>query len=86
MQLINTTSKAIASFAACLAIISYLATGVVSAATAIAYLKTLWPELDAQLGTVALLFFFACLTVSQRPLTVIKGHKWSYDTVIDSRQ
>ncbi|KAG5191738.1 amino acid permease-domain-containing protein [Tribonema minus] len=59
--LINTTSKAIASFAACLAIISYIATGVVSAATAIAYLRTLWPELDAQLATVALLFFFACL-------------------------
>ncbi len=31
--LINTTSKAIASIAACLGVISYIATGVVSATT-----------------------------------------------------
>lgn len=37
--LINTTSKSVASFAACLAIISYIATGVVSAATAVSYLQ-----------------------------------------------
>ncbi|CAB1120890.1 CAT [Ectocarpus sp. CCAP 1310/34] len=37
--LINTTSKPVASFAACLAVISYIATGVVSAATAISYLQ-----------------------------------------------
>lgn len=39
--LINTTSKPVASFAACLAVISYIATGVVSAATAISYLQVL---------------------------------------------
>lgn len=37
--LINTTSKPVASFAACLAVISYVATGVVSAATAVSYLQ-----------------------------------------------
>ena len=37
--LINTTSKAMASFAATLAMVSYLATGVVSATTAIDYLS-----------------------------------------------
>lgn len=37
--LINTTSKPMASLAACLAVISYIATGVVSAATAISYLQ-----------------------------------------------
>ncbi|CAN0427988.1 unnamed protein product, partial [Discosporangium mesarthrocarpum] len=59
--LINTTSKPMASFAACLAIISYIATGVVSATTAIAYLQTVWEGLDLVVGTVLLLFFFACL-------------------------
>ena len=39
--LINTTSKPVASFAACLAVISYIATGVVSAATAASYLQVL---------------------------------------------
>lgn len=37
--LINTSSKPVASFAACLAVISYIATGVVSAATAVSYLQ-----------------------------------------------
>lgn len=59
--LINTTSKAVASFAACLAIISYIATAVVSAATATAYLRTVYP-VDEMVGTIGLLFFFACLT------------------------
>ena len=39
--LINATSKPVASFAACLAVISYIATGVVSAATAVSYLQVL---------------------------------------------
>ncbi|CAM9832328.1 unnamed protein product, partial [Phaeothamnion confervicola] len=60
--LINTASKAVASFAACLAIISYIATGVVSASTAVAYLQTLLPGLAPVWSTVGLLFFFACLT------------------------
>lgn len=60
--LINTTSKSIASVSACLGVISYIATGVVSASTAIAYLTTLLPGLDQDLGTIALLFIFACLT------------------------
>lgn len=39
--LINTSSKPVASFAACLAVISYIATGVVSAATAVSYLQVI---------------------------------------------
>eukprot|EP00752_Nemacystus_decipiens_P004270 g3901.t1 len=59
--LINTTSKPAASFAACLAVISYIATGVVSAATAISYLQTLVPAAGLMACTIGLLFFFACL-------------------------
>ncbi|CAM9488488.1 unnamed protein product [Ectocarpus sp. 13 AM-2016] len=59
--LINTTSKPVASFAACLAVISYIATGVVSAATAISYLQTLIPAAGLMTCTIGLLFFFACL-------------------------
>ncbi|CAN0118008.1 unnamed protein product [Scytosiphon promiscuus] len=59
--LINTTSKPVASFAACLAVISYIATGVVSAATAISYLQTLLPAAGLMTCTIGLLFFFACL-------------------------
>ncbi|CAM9516623.1 unnamed protein product, partial [Ascophyllum nodosum] len=59
--LINATSKPVASFAACLAVISYTATGVVSAATAVSYLQTLVPSADLVACTIVLLLIFACL-------------------------
>ncbi|CAN0289149.1 unnamed protein product [Ascophyllum nodosum] len=59
--LINATSKPVASFAACLAVISYIATGVVSAATAASYLQTLVPSVGLMTCTIGLLFIFACL-------------------------
>lgn len=42
--LLNTTSKYRASVAACLTILSYMATAVISASTAIYYLQLLWPH------------------------------------------
>eukprot|EP00536_Pseudo-nitzschia_multiseries_P015590 jgi/Psemu1/320890/estExt_fgenesh1_pm.C_9170002 len=63
--LLNCTSKQTASMAAVFAIIAYITTGVVSALEAIAYLQTILPEnyqIDQQLSTIALLFFFCLLT------------------------
>uniref|UniRef100_A0A7S1UN14 Amino acid permease/ SLC12A domain-containing protein n=1 Tax=Phaeomonas parva TaxID=124430 RepID=A0A7S1UN14_9STRA len=59
--LINTTSKPVAATAACLAVISYIATGVVSATTAISYLQVLVPDLPLITGVVVLHAFFALL-------------------------
>jgi len=61
--LLNTTSKATASIAACLTILSYMATGVVSAADACQYLQTVWTELDVYAATIILLGFFAVLSL-----------------------
>ncbi|GMH70310.1 hypothetical protein TrRE_jg7591, partial [Triparma retinervis] len=60
--LLNCTSKQFASMAACFAIIAYITTGVVSALTAIAYLKTLLPWLPLETSTIILLVFFYLLT------------------------
>jgi amino acid transporter len=61
--LINTTSKAVASIAAALGVLSYIATGVVSAASACYYLQSVLPheEFDVVLATLMLLFAFAIL-------------------------
>jgi len=51
--------------AAVFAIIAYITTGVVSALEAIAYLQTILPEdcqIDQQIATISLLFFFCILT------------------------
>jgi amino acid transporter len=60
--LLNTTSKRVAAFGAALGILSYLATGVVSGASAANYLGT-QVELPIVLTTVGLLFFFALLNI-----------------------
>jgi len=63
----NTTSKRIAAMAACLSIISYVATAVVSAESAVQYLQLLAPSIDnlagTLLGTVAVLGAFALLNL-----------------------
>ena len=63
----NTTSKRIAAMAACLSLISYVATAVVSAESAVQYLQLLVPPIDnlagTLLGTVALLGVFALLNL-----------------------
>ncbi|ETV70259.1 hypothetical protein, variant [Aphanomyces astaci] len=60
--LLNTTSKRVASVAASLAILSYIATGVVSGTSACTYLASTFPGIPIVGSTVGLLFFFAALT------------------------
>ncbi len=61
--LINCTRKFDASFAACLTLLSYLATAVISAKTAVEYLRTLLPYLPPLEATAAVLLIFAGLTI-----------------------
>jgi amino acid transporter len=61
--LLNTTTKRIASVAASLAILSYIATGVVSGTSACNYLASQVPSLPIVPATVGLLFFFSVLSL-----------------------
>ena len=61
--LLNTTSKMMASFAATLTILSYMATAVISANEAIHYLHHLIPSMPIIIATIGLLLFFALLTI-----------------------
>lgn len=61
--LLNTTSKSIASFAATLTLLSYMATAVISANEAIHYLHHLVPSIPIILATIVLLSFFGVLTI-----------------------
>lgn len=61
--LLNTTSKFMASFAATLTILSYMATAVISANEAIHYLHHLIPSMPIIAATICLLGFFALLTI-----------------------
>ena len=65
--LLNTTSKRAAALASCLSMLSYVATAVVSAYSAVAYVQPLWPwagtPTGAAAGTVGLLAVFAGLTL-----------------------
>ena len=61
--LLNTTSKFRASIAACLTILSYMATAVISAVEAMHYVDHLWAGLPVTWATVGLLAFFMCLTI-----------------------
>lgn len=61
--LLNTTSKFRASLAACLTILSYLATAVISAGEAMHYLHNLAHSLPIIAATIGLLGFFAFLSV-----------------------
>ncbi len=61
--LLNTTTKAKASVAACLSILAYLATAVINAEECMRYALHLWPHLDVLRGTVALLVGFAVLNL-----------------------
>ncbi len=61
--LLNTTSKFRASMAACMTILSYIATAVISAGEAMHYAKNLFPPLDPFTATIGLLAFFALLTI-----------------------
>ncbi|MEZ5403537.1 MAG: APC family permease [Bryobacteraceae bacterium] len=61
--LLNTTSKFRASMAACMTILSYVATAVISAGEAMHYAKNLWEPLPTFEATVALLGLFALLNI-----------------------
>ena len=61
--LLNTTSKSLASMAACLTILSYTATAVISANEAMHYGHSIWPLLPVMSATVGLLAVFMVLTI-----------------------
>lgn len=61
--LLNTTSKRAASVAACLTVLSYMATAVISALEGMHYVHELWHGLDVMTGTIVLLAFFMILTI-----------------------
>lgn len=59
--LLNTTSKKIAALGACLSLIAYIATAVVSANTAAEYLHGIWEDCNVILATIIILGIFATL-------------------------
>jgi amino acid transporter len=61
--LLNTTSKSMASFAATLTILSYIATSVISANEAMHYLQHIIPSLNVIIATIGVLLLFASLTI-----------------------
>jgi amino acid transporter len=61
--LLNTTSKRTASLAACLTLLSYMATAVISATEAMHYVHHLWEGLPVIPATIGLLAFFMGLTI-----------------------
>jgi amino acid transporter len=61
--LLNTTSKQMASLAATLTLLSYMATAVISANEAMHYLHHLVPNMPVIIATMALLGVFAMLTI-----------------------
>jgi amino acid transporter len=61
--LLNTTSKAQASLAACLTLLSYIATAVISANEALHYAHHVFHWVPVIVGTVVLLLLFAMLNV-----------------------
>ncbi|MGY4385078.1 amino acid transporter [Pedobacter sp. UYP24] len=61
--LLNTTTKRTASFAACLTILSYMATAVISAYEAMFYLHDIVHALPLIIATIIVLFIFMALTI-----------------------
>ncbi|MBP7156933.1 MAG: APC family permease [Flavobacteriales bacterium] len=61
--LLNTTNKTNASVAACLTILSYMATAVISGNEAMHYLHSLWHSLPIMIATVVVLTIFLFLTI-----------------------
>jgi len=61
--LLNTTNKKLAAGAACLTLLSYIATAVISAGEAMHYAHNLWGGLDVFWATIGLLGVFALLNI-----------------------
>ena len=64
--LLNTTNKTSATMAACLTILSYMATAVISASEAMHYLHSLIHALPVITATLIVLTFFLLLSVRDR--------------------
>ncbi|WPQ62556.1 APC family permease [Chitinophaga sancti] len=62
--LLNTTSKSNASIAACLTILSYMTTAVISASEAMHYLHGIFPSVNVILATTLLITVFLLLVMS----------------------
>ncbi len=66
--LLNTTSKFRASIAACLTILSYMATAVISASEGMHYVSSLWhglPVIEATIGLLALFMVLSIIGISE---------------------
>jgi amino acid transporter len=61
--LLNSTSKFAAALAACMTILSYIATAVISSKTAVEYLHSIFPTLSVIEGTIVVLGIFAVLAI-----------------------
>ncbi len=61
--LLNTSTKKVASFAAVLTVLSYMATAVISASEAMHYLHTLFSDINIIIATVLILFLFSGLAI-----------------------
>ena len=61
--LLNCTSKFAAAMAACMTILSYIATAVISSKTAVEYLHSIFPHIGVIQGTILLLAVFAALAI-----------------------
>ncbi|MBW2722429.1 MAG: APC family permease, partial [Deltaproteobacteria bacterium] len=61
--LLNSTSKFAAAMAACMTILSYIATAVISSKTAAEYLHTIFPSFGVMEGTILILGIFATLAI-----------------------
>ncbi len=61
--LLNCTSKFAAALAACMTILSYIATAVISAKTAAEYLHTVFPSFGTMEGAIIILGVFATLAI-----------------------
>jgi len=61
--LLNSTSKFAAALSACMTILSYVATAVISAKTGIDYLYSLYPHFSVMTATVIVLAVFALLAI-----------------------
>ncbi len=61
--LLNSTSKFAAALAACMTILSYIATAVISSKTAVEYLHSFFPSISVIEGTLCVLGLFAALAI-----------------------
>lgn len=61
--LLNCTSKFAAALAACMTILSYIATAVISSKTAVDYVYSLYPHFNVTHGTILVLAVFAALAI-----------------------